>query len=161
MPKTLNHLELEANIFRIFLSLWYLPLVKISKKSMRYEWHALDNLAWKYPVNHLFLSATVTTITVKIYFTHFIAAVVRETYSFIKIMQFISPNYNWENGVKQIRLLKKICHKSCILCQLLRTKTVASGSKCIKHFFYFYRYSSYICWADVIYLTCHVFLKSP
>ena len=32
--------------------------------------------------------------------THLIAAVVRETYSFIKIMQPISPNYNWENGVK-------------------------------------------------------------
>ena len=30
-----NYLELEANIFRIFISLWYLPLVKISKKSMR------------------------------------------------------------------------------------------------------------------------------
>ena len=28
-------LQLEANIFRIFISLWYLPLVKISKKSMR------------------------------------------------------------------------------------------------------------------------------
>ena len=52
-------------------------------------------------------------------------------------MQSISPNYSWENGVKQIRLLKKTCHKSCILCQLLRTKTLASGSKCIKHFFLF------------------------
>ena len=91
----------------------------------------------------------------------FIAAVVREIYSFIKIMQSISPNYNWENGVKQIRLLKNICHKSCILCQLLRTKTLASGSKCIKHFFYFYHYLPYICWVDVIYLTCLVFLKSP
>ena len=97
----------------------------------------------------------------------FIAAVVRETYSSIKIMQSISPNYNWENGVKQIRLLKKICHKSCILCQLLtlaidtRLKTLASGSKCIKHFFYFYHYLPYICWVDVIYLTCHVFLKFP
>ena len=76
-------------------------------------------------------------------------------------MQSISPNYNWENGVKQIILLKKICHKSCILCQLLRTKTLASGSKCIKHFFYFYHYLPYICWVDVIYLTCLVFLKSP
>ena len=76
----------------------------------------------------------------------FIAAIVRETYSFIKIKQSISPYYNWENGAKQIRLLKnichkscillkKICHKSCILCQLLREKTLASRSKCIKHFF--------------------------
>ena len=29
--------------------------------------------------------------------------VVRETDSFIKIMQPISPNYIWENGVKQIK----------------------------------------------------------
>ena len=52
-------------------------------------------------------------------------------------MQPISPNYDWENGVKQIILLKKIYHKSCILCQLLRTKTLASGSKCISIFFLF------------------------
>ena len=85
----------------------------------------------------------------------------RETYSFIEIMQPISPDYNWGNEVKQIKLLKKICHKSCILFQLLRTKTLTSGSKCIKHFFYFYHYLHYICWVDVIYLTCHIFLKSP
>ena len=38
------------------------------------------------------------------------------------------------------RLLKNICHKvqSCILCQLLRTKSLASGSKCIKYFFFFH-----------------------
>ena len=75
-------------------------------------------------------------------------------------MQSISPNYNRVNGVKQIRLLKKICHKSCILCQLLTTKTLASGSKCIEHFFYFYHSLPYICWEDVIYFTCHVFLNS-
>ena len=48
----------------------------------------------------------------------FIAAVVRETYPFIKIIQPISPNYNCENGVKQIRLLKKIFQKvvSCVSC---------------------------------------------
>ena len=39
MPKTLKCLQLEANIFRIFISLWYLPLVKISKKSYREEAH--------------------------------------------------------------------------------------------------------------------------
>ena len=90
----------------------------------------------------------------------FIAAVVRETYSFIKIMQPISPSYNWENGVKQIKITEENLSKSCILCQLLRAKTLASGSRCIKHFFknfyhYFYQY------LDVIYLTCLVFLKSP
>ena len=154
-------MELEANIFKIFLSLWYIPLVKISKNSMRWGWYALDDLAWNYLVKHLFLLATVILITVKMPFIHFHSSSCRGNYSFIKIMQSVSPNYKWENGVKQIRLLKKICHKSCILCQLLRTKTLASGSKCIKYFFYFYHYLPYICWADVIYFTCHVFLKSP
>ena len=32
IPKNLNRVELETNIFRIFISLWYLPLVKFSKK---------------------------------------------------------------------------------------------------------------------------------
>ena len=88
-----------------------------------------------------------------------IVAVVRETYSFIKIMQAISLNYNWENGVKQIKITEENLSRSYILCQSLRIKTLASGSKCIKHFFY--HYLPYICWGDVIYLTCLVFLKSP
>ena len=37
-------------------------------------WHGLDNLAWNYPVKHLFLLATVTMITVKISFTHFLSS---------------------------------------------------------------------------------------
>ena len=67
----------------------------------------------------------------------FIAAVVRETYSFIKINQLISPNYNWKNAVKQIKIIEENLSQSCILCQLLRAKILASGSKCIKHFFIF------------------------
>ena len=82
----------------------------------------------------------------------------RVTYSFIKIMQPISANYNWENGVKQIKITEENLSRSYILCQSLRIKTLASGSKCIKHFFY--HYLPYICWGDVIYLTCLVFLKS-
>ena len=50
-------------------------------------------------------------------------------------MQPISPNYNWENGVKQIKITEENLSQSCILCQLLRTKTLVLGSKCIKHFF--------------------------
>ena len=69
-----------------------------------------------------------------IFYEIFIAGVVTETSCLIKTKQSISPNYNWENGVKQIRSPKKIGHKSCILCQLLRTKTLTLGSKCIKHF---------------------------
>ena len=71
MLKTLNRFELEVNIFRNFKSLWYLPLVKISKKSMRQGWHALDSLAWNYPVKYLFLKVTVTMITIKMSFTDF------------------------------------------------------------------------------------------
>ena len=67
----------------------------------------------------------------------FIAAVVREIYSFNKIMQFISPTYSWENRVKQIKITEENLSQSSILYQLLRTKTIASGSKCIKHFFIF------------------------
>ena len=78
--------------------------------------------------------ATVTMITVKVYLPIFIGAVVRETYSFIKIMQPISPNYNSENEVKKIKITEEIFLQSCILCQLLRTKTIASGSKCNKLF---------------------------
>ena len=58
-------------------------------------------------MKHLFLLATVTMITVKCLLPVFIAAVVRETYSFIKIMQPLSPNYNWENGVKQTKITEE------------------------------------------------------
>ena len=49
-------------------------------------------------------------------------------------MQLISPNYNWENVVKQIQIAEENLSQSFISCQLLRTKTLASWSKCIKHF---------------------------
>ena len=68
----------------------------------------------------------------------FLAAVLRETYSFIKTMQPISPNYNWENGVKQIKITEENLSQSCVLCQLLRTKTLVSGSKCIRYFFFIF-----------------------
>ena len=57
------------------------------------------------------------------------AAVVRETYSFIKIMQPIGPNYNGENGIKQI----KITEENLSLVSN-KAKTLQAGSKCIKHF---------------------------
>ena len=45
-------------------------------------------------MKHSFLLAIIARIAI------FIAAAVRESYFYIKIMQPISPNYNWENGVK-------------------------------------------------------------
>ena len=89
------------------------------------------------PNEACFLLATVAMITLKI-LPIFTAAVVRKTYSFIKIMQAVSSNYNWENGVKQIKISEENLLKSCILLyQLLRTKTLVSGSKWIKHCFQF------------------------
>ena len=58
----------------------------------------------------------------------------------------ITPNYNWENGVKQIKITEENLSQSCILCQLLRTKTLTSGSKCIKHFFLIYLISAEWTW---------------
>ena len=52
-------------------------------------------------------------------------------------MEHISPNYNLENEVKQIKITEENLSESCILCQLLRTKTLASESKCMNHFFKF------------------------
>ena len=45
-------------------------------------------------------------------------------------MQPISPNYNWETGVKQIKITEENLPQSCILCQMLMTKTLALGSNC-------------------------------
>ena len=91
----------------------------------------------------------------KMFFTHFHSSSYLETYSFIKIMQPISPNYNWKNGVKQIKITEENLSQSCTFCQLLRTKTLASRSKCIKHFFLFLPlFALYLLsgWANVIHL---------
>ena len=60
-------------------------------------------------------------------------------------MQPTSPNYNWENEFKQIKITEENLSQSLILYQLLTKKTAAPGPKCIKHSFYFYRYLPYIC----------------
>ena len=127
-------MELETNIFRIFISLWYLPPVKVSKKIHEVRVTCPGWFNMELPNEAFFLLETVAMITLKI-LSIFIAAVVREIYSFIKIMQPISPNYNWENGVKQIKIIEENLLQICILCQLLRTKTLASGSKYVKHFY--------------------------
>ena len=113
-------------------------------------------------MKHFFLLATITTTTVKCLLPIFIVAVLRKTYFFVKIMYPISPNYNWENEVKQIKITEENLSQSCIMCQLPRANTLASGSKCIKQFFLnFCHYLRCICWMDVICLTCLVFVKSP
>ena len=97
-----------------------------------------DDSTWNYPIKNFFLLATVAVITVKMFFLPIvIAAVVRETHPFIKIMQPVSSNYNWENKVKQIKITEENLSQSCIFCQLLRTKTLASWWKFIKHFLLF------------------------
>ena len=110
------------------------------------------SLTWNYLMKHVPLcNCCYNHCKNVIYPFSFIVAVVRETYSFIKIMQPISSNYNWENEVQQIKITEENLSQSCILCQLLRTKTLASGTLYIKYFFYFYHYLPYICSVDVIY----------
>ena len=49
-------MELQANIFRVFISLWYLPLVKISIKSMSKGCHdpeVLYGLTLNYPIKNM------------------------------------------------------------------------------------------------------------
>ena len=70
-----------------------------------------------------------------------------EPYSFFKTMQPISPNFNRENGVKQIKNIEENLSQSCILCQLPRTKTLGSGRYVSSIFFVF----TIIC---LIWLVC-------
>ena len=134
----MNRLGFEGNIFRIFMSLWYLSPVKISKN----PWGKGDIpwMIWHGIIQRsiFFLLATVAMITVKISFTHFHRTIFRETHSFMKIIQPISPNYNRKYRVKQIMIIEEKSSQSFILCQLLRTKTLASGSKSIKHYFWIF-----------------------
>ena len=105
-------MELDANIFKNFISLWYLPL-------------ELPNETWNYPMKHfLFLPtvATVAMITFKMFLPIFIAAVVRKTYSSIKIMQPLSSNYNWENGVKQIKITEEYLSQKLYLVSTAKGK---------------------------------------
>ena len=46
------------------------------------------------------------------------AAIVRQTYSLIKIMQATSPNYNRKNGIKQVKVTEENLPEICILRQL-------------------------------------------
>ena len=85
------------------------------------------------PNEAFFLLAIVAMITVKMSFTHFRNSSCQGN----KIMQPIIPNYNWEIGVKKIKITEENLSRNCILCQLLGAKTLASGSKCVKHFFLF------------------------
>ena len=103
-------------------------------------------------MKNFFLLASVAMITEKMFFTHFHF----QGNILLHQMQPITRNHNWENGVKHIKITEENLSQSCTLCQLLGTMILASGSKCIKHFFY--HYLLYICWVEVIYLTCHAFL---
>ena len=80
--------------------------------------------------------------------TIFIAAVVRETYSFIKIMQPISPNNNWENGVKQTKIVEEHLSQSSKLYLMSIAKDKEPSIRVKMHqiffFFYFYHYLPYL-----------------
>ena len=67
-----------------------------------------------------------------------IAIVVREKSSFIKIMQTISPNYPWENGVKLIKRAEEKLSQSCVLSSIAKDKDPSSRVKMhLKKFFWF------------------------
>ena len=78
-------------------------------------------------------------------------------------MQLISPNYLWENGVKQIKSAEEKLSQSSILCSIAKDKDPSNRVKMKMHQFFknFYNHLSYIYWVDVIYLTCLTFFKSP
>ena len=82
-----------------------------------------------------------------------------ETNSFNTIMQFISPNYAWKNGLKQIKTAQKNCCIGVFSTKGLRTRRIAS--KCVKKFFllFFCYYLSYT-WVGLIFLACPTFPKS-
>ena len=65
------------------------------------------------------------------------AAMVRETYSFIKIMQFVSPNYNGENGVKKIRLTEENFSQKLYLVSIAKKKDPNIRVKMHQTFFLF------------------------
>ena len=90
-----------------------------------------------------------------------IATIVRETNSFVKIMQLIRPNYPWENGDKQIKITGEKLSQSCILCSITKDKDRSSRVKMHQFSFKFLPPIIYTCWVDMIYLTCLVFIKSP
>ena len=111
-------------------------------------------------MKHIFLLATIAVVTAKLSFTHFHGRSYQGNILLHQNLAPISQNYDSENGAKQINITEENLSQSCILCQLLRKKTLASVSKCFKKIF-FDHYLPYICWLDVIYLTLLVFLKSP
>ena len=82
-----------------FSCLWYLPLAKISKRSMK----------------HFFLLATNSSNCQGNIFLH--------------QMQLVNPSYNWENGINQIKITKENLCQSCIWCQLLRKYLIAKKHK--------------------------------
>ena len=57
-------------------------------------------------------------VTVKMSFTHFHSCI--GNILLHQTMQPISLNYNWDNGVKQIKITAENLWQSCILCQLQR-----------------------------------------
>ena len=93
-----------------------------------------------------------------------IAAVIRETNFFIKIMQPISQTFPEKMESNRQRVPKKNCHK--VVSCWAQDKTIAKdkdpSSRVKMHQFFFfwggvYHHFMYTCWVDVISLTCLTF----
>ena len=53
-------------------------------------------------------------------------------------MQRIGPNYNWENGIQTDKDHWRKFDTKLYLVSVAEDKTLASGSKCIKHIFFIF-----------------------
>ena len=116
-------------------------------------------VTWNYPVKYLFLLANVTIITVKMSFTHFHSRSCHipsskscnlSVQTIIARMESNKWDY-WRRFVTKLYLVSIAKNKDPSI-RVKMHQTI---------FWNFYHYLPYICWVDVIYLTCHVFLKSP
>ena len=72
-----------------------------------------------------------------VFSTHFHSSSCQGSIPSSKSCNLLAPTITEKVGLKKIKITAENLSKSCILCQLLSTKTLDSGSKCIKHFFLF------------------------
>ena len=95
-------------------------------------------------MKHIFLLATIAVVTAKLSFTHFHGRSYQGNILLHQNLAPVSQNYDSENGAKQINITEENLSQSCILCQLLRKKTLASVSKCFKKIFFWPLFALYL-----------------
>ena len=89
-------------------------------------------------MKHFFRLATIAMITVKMSFTHYHSSSSQRIIFFHQNHATYSSKLSlrkWSSTDKDYR--RKFVTKLYVICSMLRAKTLASGSKCIKFFFIF------------------------